>query len=107
MNEENNELEIYLYFGKTFRIDESTLNININSRNIPLSIISLSGNINYGYTIMNYMDDETKYYKITVHDYLISDLNSEYLNYDIEDIDLQFTAVDSLLETLDLSVSPK
>jgi len=106
LNEESNQLEIYLYFNKTFRIDESTLKVTINDSIIDKSIISNQGTINYGYTIFNYMDDETKYYKITVHDYLEKDLDGMYLNYDIDTINLNFTAVDSILENITNVNSP-
>lgn len=95
INEENNELEIYVYFLKEFRIDESTFGLIVNDREIPASIHSLTGNINHGYTLFEYFDDTTKYYKITVHDYLVYDLDGDYINYDIENINVVFDVVKS------------
>ncbi len=95
LNEEDNTLELYMYFDKAFRVDETTISLSINDHTIPASIISLTGKINSGYTIFNYIDDTTKYYKITVHDYLVKDLEGVYTNYDIEDILLEFTAIES------------
>jgi hypothetical protein len=96
LNEETNELEVYLYFLKDFRIDESTINLTINDREIAASIYSLTGRANYGYTIFEYFDDETKYYKFTIHDYLIYDLDDEYINYDIDSINIKFDAVKAI-----------
>lgn len=98
VNEAKNELEIYLFFLKDFRIDESTIDININDRKIPASIHSLNGQKSYGYTIFEYFDDETKYYKITVHDYLLYDLDGNYINYDIESLNITLSAVKSIYQ---------
>lgn len=101
LNSEKNELEIYLYFSKDFKIDESTLKLTVNNRIINKSIITYNGNINSGYTIFNYMDDDSKYYKITVHDYLITDLTGEYLNYDINDITVNTTVLKTFSEKIE------
>jgi len=97
INEENNELEIYLYFDRVFRIEESTLKIKINDRNYERSIVSLNGHIHNGYTMFDYFDDTTKYYKITIHNYLVKDLDDEYVNFNIDNIELEFDAVESVM----------
>lgn len=93
LNEEKNELEIYTYFIKDFRIDESTFKLYINGVEIPPSINSLTGKFNYGYTIFEYFDSDTKYYKLTVHEFLVYSLEDRYVNYDITDIEVKFDAL--------------
>lgn len=108
LNEEKNELEIYLYFLKDFRIDESTIELKVNHEVIPASIHSVTGSVGYGYTILEYFDDTTKYYKITIHDYLIYSLEDTYINYDINSIDIKFDIIQGLYkwsdDPLDLTV---
>jgi hypothetical protein len=99
IDEENNKLEIYLYFDRDFRIEETTMFININQRSYTRSIISNSGYIHSGFTMFDYFDDTTKYYKITIHDYLIKDLSGEYLNYDIDELMIGFNAVKATYHT--------
>lgn len=100
INEEKNELEIYLYFDLEFRIEESLFTLTINGRKIEKSIISNSGYVHSGYTIFDYFDATTKYYKITIHDYLVKDLDGDYTNYDIEDIEINLTVVKAMHEVV-------
>ena len=99
INETTNELEIYLYFLKEFRIEESSIELNINSLEISPSIHSFNAEKSYGYTIFEYFDEESKYYKITVHNYLQYDLEDTCINYAIENIDIKFSAVKAYYET--------
>jgi len=99
LNEEKNELEIYIYFQKGYRIDESTFNISINERIISASIHSLNGTINSGYTFFEYFDDTTKYYKIVIHNYLMFDLNNDPVNFEIDDITISFDVIKSIYHT--------
>jgi len=98
VNEEKNELEIYLYFSQEFRIEESTVQLIINDKIIYPSIHSLAGYIGYGYTLFEYFDETTKYYKITVHDYFFETLDNENSNYEINDILVRFDAVASIYQ---------
>lgn len=103
LNNEKNQLEIYVYFQKDYRIDESTFKLVINEQNIPLSIQSINGFFNRGYTLFEYFDDKTKYYKITIHEYLIYNLDKETINEDIEDINVTFDIIKSIYKKSDSS----
>lgn len=96
LNEEENKLDIYIYFQKDYRIYEPSFNITINGEVFSKSIQSLNGLFNRGYTIFEYFDDETKYYKITIHEYLLYDLNREVVNYNIVDINAIFTVIKAI-----------
>ncbi len=93
LDEENNKLEIYLYFVRDYRIDESTLKVAVNGNNIEQRISPIRGEGGYGYTIFEYFDENVKYYKITVHDFLIYTLDDEYIGRKIDDIDVSFDAI--------------
>lgn len=95
IDEINNKLEIYLYFNNSYKIDESTILLNVNNERIPTSINSLNGYYNYGYSLFEYFDDTAKYYKITVHNFLRYSLDEKCVNYDITDINIKFDVVQS------------
>ena len=106
VNEEQNQLELYLYFDKEFRIEETTMKIDVDGREYDRSIISNNGHIHNGYTVLEYFDDETKYYKVTIHGYLVKDLDGEYLNYDINNIEVKFNAVRATIHKPNTSQEP-
>jgi hypothetical protein len=93
LDENKNKLDIYVYFLKNFKIDTTTFKLTINNIEIPVSVHSLKGTLTYGYTMFEYFDSETKYYKITVHDYLVYDLNGVCLNQIIDTLDLKCSMV--------------
>lgn len=102
---ETNILEVYIYFEKGISINEEVFQLIINGRNINKSLVSLEGNINQGYTLFNYMDDTTKYYKITIREYLIVDSEGGYFNNNIDSIEIKFNAIEKLYTTLK-AISP-
>lgn len=105
LNIETNTLEVYIYFEKSISINEELFNLTINGEVINKSLVSLEGNINQGYSLFNYMDETTKYYKITVREYLIIDSEGGYFNNEIDSIEITFDAVEKLYTTL-LAISP-
>lgn len=106
IDEENNKLEIYMYFDREFRIEEPTLRLYINSQEYNKSIVSNLGYIHDGYVIFEYFDDSVKYYKITINNYLKKDSENEYVNYDITDIIIKFDVVKALLHKPDSKQEP-
>jgi hypothetical protein len=93
LNTNDKKLEIYFYFDRNYRVEESTLSIQVNEEKIPKSIVSVEGQVSYGYETFHYIDMDYVYYKITINDYLVEDEYGNNLNSQIDDIRISFDIV--------------
>lgn len=84
-------LEIYLYFKKPYRMYTEKLILVVNDEIIPSAIFDLNGQHLFGYTISSYFDDTYIYYKFSLPN-IKKDPNK---NFDISNIKLQFDMVDT------------